>query len=116
MKGRKIFVTGSGGMVGSYVPDEFRDFDPVLTDVTDGVRRLDIRDPKEVMRAVREADPEFVLHLAAATDVDRCEEKPDWAYHTNTLGTQNVALACQATGAILIYISARLYRREGLLG
>jgi dTDP-4-dehydrorhamnose reductase len=37
--------------------------------------------------------------------VDRCEQEPDWAYRENAIGTQNVALACQALGIPLVYVS-----------
>lgn len=101
----RILVTGAGGMVGSYVPAVFKDYDLVLTDRVDGFVHLDVRDPSAVMKAVAEARPDVVLHLAAATDVDRCEQESDWAFHTNAVGTQNVALACQRHDCILVYVS-----------
>jgi len=100
-----MLVTGAGGMVGSYVTDVFNEYELVLTDVVDRFVRLDIRDPTAVKTTFEHSKPDIVLHLAAATDVDRCEQKPDWAYHTNTIGTQNVALACQACNVPLVYIS-----------
>lgn len=105
MKLRRLFVTGAGGMVGSYVPAVFGDCETALTDIVDRYDALDIRNPSAVMKAVSAARPEVVLHLAAATDVDRCEQEPDWAYHTNAVGTQNVALACQALSIPLVYVS-----------
>lgn len=105
MKKQKMLVTGVGGMVGSYVPEVFKDYDLVLTDQIDGYAPLDVRDPLAVSKAVGEVRPDLVLHLAAATDVDRCEQEQEWAYHTNALGTQNVALACQSHDVPLIYIS-----------
>src|SRR3989338_4056029 len=105
MKQQRMLVTGAGGMVGSYVPEVFSDYDLALTDTVAGFTNLDVRDPTSVRKAVAETKPDIVLHLAAATDVDRCEQEPDWAYHNNAVGTQNVALACQATDAVMIYIS-----------
>lgn len=101
----RMFVTGAGGMVGSYVTEVFADYQLVLTDRADGFTPLDVRDPAAVMDAVGAAQPAVVLHLAAATDVDRCEREPDWAFHSNAIGTQNVALACQRHGATLVYVS-----------
>jgi dTDP-4-dehydrorhamnose reductase len=92
-------------MVGSYVAEVFQDYDLVLTDRVEGSTHLDVRDPTAVKEAVAETKPDIVLHLAAATDVDRCEQSPDWAFHTNAIGTQNVALACQAFDVIMVYIS-----------
>ena len=101
----KLFVTGAGGMVGSYVPDVFRGVELVLTDIVDGLERLDVTDADSVKRAIEKARPDVVLHLAAATDVDRCEKEPEWAHRANALGTENVVRACQDSGATLVYIS-----------
>ena len=100
-----MLVTGAGGMVGSYVSGRFPDYELVLTDAIDGFRPLDVRDPAAVMTAVADVRPDVVLHLAAATDVDRCEREPDWAFHSNAIGTQNVVLACQRHEAALVYVS-----------
>lgn len=105
MKKKRMLVTGAGGMVGSYVPGTFNEWDLILTDIAPGWTHLDVRDPIAVNRAVADVTPDVVLHLAAATDVDRCEQETDWAHHTNAIGTQNVALACQSTDTLLIYIS-----------
>jgi dTDP-4-dehydrorhamnose reductase len=66
---------------------------------------MDIRDSAQVLRWSKEVEPDLIVHLAAATDVDECERIPDLAYSTNAIGTRNVALACQQTGATLVYIS-----------
>lgn len=105
MKVERMLVTGAAGVVGSYVPQVFNNVELVLTDIVGNLLQLDVRDPGAVMGTVRDVRPDVVLHLAAATDVDRCQQEPDWAYHTNTIGTQNVALACQATNTLLVYIS-----------
>ena len=39
-------------------------------------------------QVVGDRRPDVVLHLAAATDVDRCEQEPDWAHRTNAVGTE----------------------------
>lgn len=100
-----MLVTGAGGMVGSYVPEVFNDYDLVLTNTVEGFVHMDVREPEAVMNTVAEQKPDVVLHLAAATDVDQCERDPDWAFHTNAIGTQNVALACQTFDVPLVYIS-----------
>jgi dTDP-4-dehydrorhamnose reductase len=66
---------------------------------------FDIGDEAAVERAFRELRPEFVFHLAAMTDVDGCELKPQHAERVNALGTRNVARACAETGVGLLYVS-----------
>jgi dTDP-4-dehydrorhamnose reductase len=101
----RILVTGAAGVVGGYVAEAFADHELLLTDIVDGFEPLDVADPQAVRRCVLDSRPEVVIHLAAATDVDRCEQEPDLAYRTNAVGTQNVALACKEADAVLVYIS-----------
>ena len=100
-----MLVTGAGGMVGSYVPEVFTDYELVLTNTVEGYIHLDVRQPADVMRMVADLKPDVILHLAAATDVDQCEREPDEAFHTNAIGTQNIALACQEFDVPLVYVS-----------
>ncbi len=49
--------------------------------------------------------PNLVIHAAAMTDVEACARDSLSAYRSNALATQNVALACQRSGAVMLYIS-----------
>ena len=66
---------------------------------------LDVRDPAPVRQAIEQWRPDRVIHLAALTDVDGCQRDPEAAFLNNTLGAQNVALACQRYDVELIYVS-----------
>lgn len=82
-------------MVGSYV-----DFG-IRTDE----KELDILDREETMRMVRTHAPQAIIHLAAATDLDRSEKSPEYAYELNAIGTYNIALAARDVGATLVLAS-----------
>jgi dTDP-4-dehydrorhamnose reductase len=101
----RLLVTGAGGMVGGYVPKVYRDYELILTDVVPGYVPMDVRDPAAVMATLARERPDVVLHLAAATDVDRCEQEPDEAFRSNASGTQNVALACLEQEILLVMVS-----------
>lgn len=96
-----ILVTGAEGMVGSYVEEVFNDAPLYLTDR----QTMDVTDFAAVDRMFAKVKPTVALHLAAATDVDRCEGEVDWAYKTNVIGTQNMVYCCQRYGTLLVYIS-----------
>jgi dTDP-4-dehydrorhamnose reductase len=99
----KILVTGAKGMLGTDLCRVFQEngHEVVATDI----QELNVRDFGSVMNMVETVKPETILHLAALTDVDGCERDPDAAYCTNTLGTQNIALACRKNDISLVYIS-----------
>jgi dTDP-4-dehydrorhamnose reductase len=99
----KLLVTGAGGMLGL---DLCRHLAEAGHTVLAGTRAVvDVRDWARVQCVFAEFRPDQVYHLAALTDVDRCEREPEAALHTNVLGTQHVALACQAAGVPLVYVS-----------
>jgi dTDP-4-dehydrorhamnose reductase len=91
----KVLVTGASGMVGSYV-----DFG-IKTDH----RSLNITDLGEVLKICEFHKPDVILHLAAETDVDRCERDPEDAYAVNSIGTYNMAVAAKNLGAKMVYVS-----------
>ncbi len=69
------------------------------------LEECDVRNAELVKDEICSCNPRFVLHLAAMTDVDGCERDPDEAYRTNTIGTRNVAIACQHCDATMVYIN-----------
>lgn len=101
----RVLVTGAAGVVGGYVREVFADHELALTDIRGDVDRLDVRDPEQCRQVIGEFRPDVVIHLAAATDVDRCEKEPDLAFATNAIGTHNVALVCREVGAVCVYTS-----------
>ena len=91
----ETLTTGAEGMVGSYV-----DFGYKM-----GRRSIDITDLNEVLAVCRKYKPKAIIHLAAETDVDRCERDPQYAYLVNSIGTYNMAIAAKEVGAKFVYIS-----------
>jgi dTDP-4-dehydrorhamnose reductase len=69
------------------------------------ITRLDVRSRTDIAAGFGRFKPDFVVHLAAETDLEICEADPEHAFATNALGTKHVALACQAFGAELAYVS-----------
>jgi dTDP-4-dehydrorhamnose reductase len=98
----RIVVLGAGGLLG-------RDLCPTLAarhEVT-GLTHADadITDLAALTERFRTLKPELVINCAAATNVDRCEKEPEWAYRVNDWGAWSVASATEAVGARLIHLS-----------
>ena len=65
----------------------------------------DITNREQITETIAIRSPQLVIHTAACTDVDGCEQHPDRAYRVNAIGTQNIALACARLDATMVYIS-----------
>ncbi len=98
----RIYITGAKGMLGKAAVPVFAE----RYDIFPGdFHETDVRDAGAIAGEIRRAKPKFVLHLAAMTDVDGCETNPEEARRINAEGTRNVARACGACDAVMIYVS-----------
>lgn len=97
----RILITGALGQLGRALQASLAGHELALVDLPE----VDITERSAIMAAVSQARPELVIHCAAYTNVDGCARDPALAYKVNGLGTQNVALACQAVGAAMVHIS-----------
>jgi dTDP-4-dehydrorhamnose reductase len=68
-------------------------------------RRLDVTNRTAVNAAVEGFRPHVVVHCAAWTAVDACEDDPDRAFGVNAVGTRHVAEAAERWDAHLVYVS-----------
>lgn len=66
---------------------------------------LDIADRDKTFKTVTKIRPKLIIHTAALTNVDYCEEHHEEAQSLNIEGTRNLARAAESIGAKFIYIS-----------
>jgi len=97
----KIALTGSDGMLGSDIKKVFADVD--ITNFT--LHDFDITDLDASVKAVKEIKPDYLIHAAAYTDVDRCESDHEKAILVNGVGVRNITIACEEVGCPVVYIS-----------
>lgn len=97
----RIFITGCKGQLGRALYKALAHHTLAGCDLPE----LDITDRLAIRGAIRGFEPDVVIHAAAWTHVDGCARDPELAYCVNAIGTQYVALACQASDAAMVYIS-----------
>lgn len=106
---RKIYVAGSGGMLGEAVHRVLsKNNDVMCTDIdlnAPWLYHCDFRDFNQYKASVEEFQPDILFHLGAHTDLEYCENNADDAYRTNTLSVENAATLANTHGIPLIYIS-----------
>ncbi|HHY82422.1 MAG TPA: dTDP-4-dehydrorhamnose reductase [Clostridiales bacterium] len=99
----KVMVTGAKGMLGYDVMERLSELgiDCIGVDRED----FDITDREKTLEYIHGIKPDVAVHCAAYTDVDRAEEERDRCWAVNVLGTRNIAEACKAVDARMVYIS-----------
>lgn len=99
----KVVVTGAKGQLGTDVVQLLADEGIEVYGY--GREGLDITNFDQVKQIITDVRPDVVIHAAAYTKVDLAESEPDQAFLINAYGTRNVAVASEAVGAKLVYIS-----------
>jgi dTDP-4-dehydrorhamnose reductase len=94
-------VTGAVGQVGRELVTVFCDDDVIATSQAE----LDVASRDSTLQAIAGTRPDVIVHAAAWTAVDACEDDPDRAFATNALGTRHVAEGARLVGAHLCYLS-----------
>ena len=98
----KLLVTGSTGQLGS----EFcRQLMGRFNVISVSRNEANFTDLAQVTKVIKTFKPDYVIHTAAFTDVDSCEQDSIKATDMNSTGAGNVALAAQIAGAEIVYFS-----------
>jgi dTDP-4-dehydrorhamnose reductase len=103
----KILITGSNGLLGqklvSYCQQNKIDFKATSLGENrnsgcpeNAYTQMDITDADQVMAVISENHPTHVIHTAAMTNVDQCENDPVGCEEINVKATENLVIACNA--------------------
>ncbi|MCX5771363.1 MAG: dTDP-4-dehydrorhamnose reductase [Candidatus Hydrogenedentes bacterium] len=97
----RVIVIGARGQLGTELCAVYGDTGLVPVDID----TLDVRNDAAVANLIQSAKPDLVINTAAAHNVAECENDPATAFAVNAAGARNVAVACAAVSARLVYIS-----------
>jgi CDP-glucose 4,6-dehydratase len=130
-KGRRIVLTGHTGFKGSWLalwltrmgaevtgidlPPETQPSHWDLLGLKIPEFIIDMRDSAQVARAVRDARPDLVIHMAAQSLVRRSYRAPADTWGTNIMGSVNVLEACrdlETLKGVLIITSDKVYANK----
>lgn len=93
-----IGITGYKGKLGTYLLNHYDGYVPLDCDVTI---------PEQIEQAIQSSKADFILHLAAKSDVEWCEkpENEKIVSNVNLRGTFNVCRSAQLAGLNVMMIS-----------
>jgi dTDP-4-dehydrorhamnose reductase len=98
----KIAVIGAKGMLGQELCRVLKIQHEILAWDLD---EIDITDRPKTLEMLNAERPELIVNAAVFVDLEGCEADPDKAWRINAVGAQNLALAGQQVGSMLLYIS-----------
>ena len=115
----KVLITGANGLLGQHlVKLLIESTNYMITATGKGVSRLpfnatnqfnyvslDITNGVEVAAFIARDRPDIIIHTAAITQVDECEQNPIHCWNTNVTATRFLLGAAEIAGAAFIYIS-----------
>lgn len=98
----RILLTGARGQLGTDIAARLPERDEVvLVDLPE----FDLTDRDTALGVVTQFQPDVILHCAAFTAVDLCEEQAETAWRANALATRFIADGARRVGAHVVYIS-----------
>jgi dTDP-4-dehydrorhamnose reductase len=98
----RVLLTGADGQVGRALLKEFSGSAEVI-----GCNRtrLDLSDPEQIRRKVREVAPDIIVNAGAYTAVDRAETEQDLAMTVNGMAPGVFAEEARRAGSLLVHYS-----------
>lgn len=123
----KILITGSNGLLGQKLvyllqqhPEHHflataRGNNRVTKAGSFDYQSLDIANLDEVMKVVANYLPDVVIHTAAMTQVDDCEDQKELCWKLNVEAVSNIIEACKSVNAHLVHVSTD-FIFDGLAG
>ena len=106
---KKVYLAGSGGMLGEAFYDLFnKDHNVLASDIDvneDWLHFLDFRDFEKYYQDVYNFKPDYLFHLGAITSLEECDLDEDKAYSTNTIGVENATIIANKLDIPIVYIS-----------
>jgi len=110
---KKILITGASGLLGSNIAYCLKDKHEILGLYHEhiceiegvDIQKIDLREVKDIKIIMDSFRPDIILHAAAISNVDFCQDHKELAYQVNVEATKNIVDQIGDRNIKLIYIS-----------
>ena len=110
MNNKKVLITGSGGFVGKNLYKEIKqEFDILGVGKTESEfvdEVVDLSDEKSVLKILNSFNPDIIVHLAALSNVEKCELDNNLADKNNVYPIKNIVQWVESNNKRLVYMSS----------
>ena len=100
---KRVLVPGAGGFVGARILDMWRGKFALCAFPSDTLRTAD---ENAVLRFILKEHPDVIVHTAALSNTQYCQQEPEDSFRANVLLPEWVAAAAAETGAKLLSFSS----------
>ncbi len=100
----KVFLTGASGILGTDIFSELQKNNNEVLGFDS--KQIDITNLADVRKKITDFKPDTIIHAAAMTNVDLCEDDKEAALLVNAVGPQNMAICANEMDVPLVYISS----------
>lgn len=99
---KKVILTGSGGFLSSRI---YKSYENVY-DITPLSRKeLDITNHRAANKIIEDVKPDIIIHTAAISATQACEDNPELANKVNVDAAVNIARSAARIGAKMMFLS-----------
>lgn len=114
---KTVLVTGSNGLLGQKITEKIINEGGVnLVATSKGINRfptedryvyaeMDILNAEQVREVIEKYKPDAIIHTAAMTNVDTCENQKELAYQLNVVAVQTLVSLCETYNIQLVHLS-----------
>ena len=100
---KRVLVTGAGGFVGARILDMWRGQFALCAFPSDTLRTAD---ENAVLRFILKERPDVIVHTAALSNTQYCQQEPEDSFRANVLLSEWVAKGAEKAGAKLLSFSS----------
>ena len=100
---KRVLVTGAGGFVGARILDMWRGKFALCAFPSDTLRTAD---ENAVLRFILKEHPDVIVHTAALSNTQYCQQEPEDSFRANVLLSEWVAKGAEKAGAKLLSFSS----------
>jgi dTDP-4-dehydrorhamnose reductase len=116
---KKILLTGANGLLGQKLVDLIpaqggfdliatgrgENRNPISESTPYEYIKLDITNRDEVLEVIGKTKPDYIIHTAAMTNVDQCEEDKEGCWKNNVDAVQYLVEAAEKNNSFLLHLS-----------